>query len=113
MHGTVILFDGTVFAESTLVTGTWQTGVTALTRARAFVRLFSGVARRCRESHILWIDIFRGRESDAVTTRSLTLVNSTIFTIILFGRLSIIVALEEILEILKVIQVKVTWPWYT
>ncbi len=47
------------------------------------------------------------RESDVVTTRKLTLVTSTIVTIVLFGRICIVTALEEVLKIFEGVHIKV------
>ncbi len=107
MHGAIIPFDSAFFAESALVTGTLQNGVNVLIRARSFARSFNGATRRCRGSHIICIAIFTRPESDMITTRRLTLVTSMIFAIVFLGPVSIIMALDKILEILKGILVKV------
>ncbi len=79
----------------------------ALTRERSIARSFSGAARERRGSCILWIAIVTGCENDAVTARRLALFTPTIFTFVLFGWVSIMVALEKILEILEGILVEI------
>ncbi len=90
-----------------MVTGTWQTGIMALTGARLVARPFNGVARSCRRSHICWIGVLLGHQNDMGAMGSLTLFTSTMLTIVFLGWVSIIVVLEEILEIFKGVIIKV------
>ncbi len=113
MYGSIVPFDCVFFAESALVMGLWWTGITALTGARLAARLFSGAERSHRRSHIWLIDVLPGHETDAGATGSLTLFTFAIFTIVFLGQVSIVVALEETLEILEGVVVKVALIWYT
>ncbi len=79
-----------------------------MTRARAVTRSFSGTTRGCIVNYILCINVFMGCENNAVSTRSMTFVTTTIISTNIFWWVNIIVALEETLEILEGVQVQIT-----
>ncbi len=102
MHGTIGPFDCAVFAEFTLVMGTWWTGILALVRARLMARLVVGTVRGRRVSCIFGIIMWH--ESNAT-------INPYCYKDHWYNpflwRVSIVVALEIFFEIFEGVCVEI------